>query len=37
MLFAPEVLNIRDNVGLAEVNGFNLYEITGADVGGFSG
>ncbi len=30
-----EVLNIRDNVGLAEVNGFNLYEITGAGAADF--
>ncbi|WP_305985486.1 FAD-dependent oxidoreductase [Roseibium sp. MMSF_3544] len=26
-----EVLNVRDNVGLCEVNGFNRFEITGAD------
>ncbi|MEM1298186.1 MAG: FAD-dependent oxidoreductase [Pseudomonadota bacterium] len=28
---AGEVTNIRDNVGLTEVNGFNRFEITGAD------
>ncbi|MEZ5912126.1 MAG: FAD-dependent oxidoreductase [Paracoccaceae bacterium] len=28
---AAEVANVRDNVGLCEVNGFNRFEITGAD------
>ncbi|QUJ77335.1 FAD-dependent oxidoreductase [Sulfitobacter albidus] len=28
---AAEVRNLRDNVGLCEVNGFNRFEITGAD------
>ncbi len=28
---AAEVKNVQDNVGLAEVNGFNRIEITGAD------
>ena len=28
---AAEVTNVRDNVGLCEVNGFNRFEITGAD------
>ncbi len=30
-LVAAEVRNVQENVGLAEVNGFNRYEITGAD------
>jgi dimethylglycine dehydrogenase len=28
---AAEVINVRDNVGLAEVNGFNRLEISGSD------
>ncbi len=28
---ADEVRNVQENVGLAEVNGFNRFEITGAD------
>ncbi|MCR9238566.1 MAG: FAD-dependent oxidoreductase [Alphaproteobacteria bacterium] len=28
---ASEVSNVRDNVGLCEVNGFNRFEITGSD------
>ncbi|MFY0311787.1 FAD-dependent oxidoreductase [Leisingera sp. D0M16] len=28
---AAEVKNVQENVGLAEVNGFNRFEITGAD------
>lgn len=28
---AAEVKNVQDNVGLTEVNGFNRFEITGAD------
>ncbi|MFK7902071.1 MAG: FAD-dependent oxidoreductase [Nitratireductor sp.] len=30
-LVASEVKNVQENVGLCEVNGFNRYEITGAD------
>ncbi|MEO1111005.1 MAG: FAD-dependent oxidoreductase [Pseudomonadota bacterium] len=30
-LVKREVENVRDNVGLCEVNGFNRFEITGAD------
>uniref|UniRef100_UPI00140A4364 glycine cleavage T C-terminal barrel domain-containing protein n=1 Tax=Cochlodiniinecator piscidefendens TaxID=2715756 RepID=UPI00140A4364 len=30
-LVKAEVLNVRDNVGLCEVNGFNRFEITGVD------
>ncbi|WP_137703347.1 GcvT family protein [Marimonas lutisalis] len=30
-LIGAEVRNVRDNVGLTEVNGFNRIEITGAD------
>ncbi|MGR3678587.1 MAG: FAD-dependent oxidoreductase [Paracoccaceae bacterium] len=30
-LIAAEVRNVQENVGLAEVNGFNRIEITGAD------
>lgn len=29
---AAEVHNVRDNVGLTEVSGFNRFELTGADV-----
>ncbi len=32
---AEEVRNVQENVGLAEVNGFNRFEITGADRHGF--
>ena len=31
-LVAREVLNVRDNVGLTEVSGFNRFELTGRDV-----
>lgn len=30
-IVAEEVRNVQENVGLAEVNGFNRFEITGAD------
>ncbi len=30
-IVADEVKNVRDNVGLCEVNGFNRFEITGPD------
>ena len=30
-IVAKEVSNVRDNVGLCEVNGFNRFEITGLD------
>jgi len=30
-IVADEVINVRDNVGLCEVNGFNRFEITGPD------
>ena len=30
-VIAAEVKNVQDNVGLCEVNGFNRFEITGAD------
>ncbi|MFZ7094001.1 GcvT family protein [Primorskyibacter sp. 2E233] len=30
-IIAAEVRNVQDNVGLCEVNGFNRFEITGAD------
>ena len=30
-IVAREVSNVRDNVGLCEVNGFNRFEITGSD------
>ncbi|TCD14180.1 GcvT family protein [Oricola cellulosilytica] len=32
---AREVANVRDNVGLCEVNGFNRFEITGKDAHAF--
>lgn len=34
-VIAAEVINVRDNVGLAEVNGFNRLEITGGDAPAF--
>jgi dimethylglycine dehydrogenase len=34
-IIAAEVRNVRDNVGLCEVSGFNRFEITGADRHGF--
>ncbi len=34
-LVAAEIANVRDNVGLTEVNGFNRFEITGADTHDF--
>lgn len=34
-LVAAEVANVQNNVGLAEVNGFNRMEITGADAQSF--
>lgn len=34
-LVAAEVANVRDNVGLCEVNGFNRLEITGGDANSF--
>ena len=30
-MVGAEVTNVQDNVGLCEVNGFNRFEITGAD------
>ncbi len=30
-IVAEEIRNVRENVGLCEVNGFNRFEITGAD------
>ena len=32
---AGEIANLRDNVGLTEVSGFNRYALTGTDVHGF--
>ncbi len=32
---AGEVANVRDNVGMCEVNGFNRFEITGTDAHNF--
>ena len=32
---ANEVANVRNNVGIMEVSGFNRYEITGTDVAGW--
>ena len=34
-LVAAEVANVQSNVGLAEVNGFNRFEITGSDARAF--
>jgi dimethylglycine dehydrogenase len=34
-IVAKEIINIRDNVGLCEVNGFNRFEITGLDAENF--
>ena len=34
-LVAAEIANIRDHVGLCEVNGFNRFEITGTDAHDF--
>ncbi|NNE80646.1 MAG: GcvT family protein [Silicimonas sp.] len=34
-IVAAEVQNVQENVGLCEVNGFNRFEITGADRHGF--
>lgn len=36
-VIAAAVINVRDNVGLAEVNGFNRLEITGRDAHTFLG
>jgi dimethylglycine dehydrogenase len=34
-IVSKEISNIRDNVGLCEVNGFNRFEITGSDAHDF--